>query len=796
MINENSLKKLELMRVLEFAAEYAQSLTAKNKLLNTIPETNVEKVNYLLNQTNEACKILNVYNVSPGFNFDSIKEIADKAKILSVLSMKELLCVKRILSTSRSVYNAFLSIEDESIVLLKQMASMIYVNRTIEEDIDFAILSEDEMNDRASEELYRIRTAIRKTNDEVKQKLSSYLHSQTMGKYLQDSLITMREQRYVIPVKTEYKANVPGLIHDQSASGATVFIEPMAIVNLNNKLKELFMAEREEIERILQRFTQEISPFAGRLEENECLLADLDAVFSKAKYANEIKGTLPNINDRGFINLKNARHPLIDKTKVVPISVRLGDGYNILLITGPNTGGKTVSLKTVGLFSLMAGCGMMLPCYDESEISVFEDIFCDIGDEQSIEQSLSTFSGHITNISKIVKSLSNKTLVLLDEIGAGTEPNEGAAIALAVTEYILKSNAKAIITTHYSQLKEYSLITPNIENASMEFDPKTFAPTYKLIIGVPGSSNAIEIAARLGLNKDIIQAARGKISDEKISFENVLRQAESIRQEYEKAKDEIELIKASLSEELKKAKNKNEALAKDRENLLYSSKVEAKRIISSAQEEAKELIDEIKEIKKRASFAEEQDLFKARSFAKKIGELKYGIEKDIDKESEEILYGEKIDVNKLNIGDRVYVLPLKNIGTVTEIKKNDKISVKIGKINSFVKATDLYHCVENLPSQTFKPLGRSSVAIKTAIIPKEINLLGKNVDEAIMELDPFIDAARTERYEDVRVIHGMGTGALRAGLHKYFKTDKRIASFRLGKYGEGETGVTIVTLKY
>lgn len=796
MIRTSTLKKLELKKVLEDVAEYSQSVSAKNMILSTLPEVDSNKVKRLLDETDEAVKLINFYNVSPGFNFDSVREIADKAKILSTLSMKELLYVKRILSTSRYVSNAFSGVEDEEIFLLRQYTSMIYCNRSVEESIEFAVISEDEMNDRASDELYRIRTAIRRTNDEIKQKLNSYLHSSSISKYMQDSLITVREQRYVIPVKTEYKSYVPGLIHDQSASGATVFIEPMAIVNLNNKLKELYIDEKNEIERILTEFTSEISKFSDRLKENENILAYLDAVFSKAKYANDTRCTMPIVNDKGYIDIRNGRHPLIEKDKVVPISVRLGSGYNILLITGPNTGGKTVSLKTVGLFVLMAGCGLMLPCSRDSEISVFDNIFCDIGDEQSIEQSLSTFSGHITNISEIVKELSPRTLVLLDEIGAGTEPNEGAALAMAITEFILDSGAKAIITTHYSQLKEYSLITPGIENASMEFDPSTFAPTYKLIIGVPGSSNAIEIASRLGLDKKITEAARSKLSEEKISFENVLRQAESIRQRYEKTNEEIENIRNELAEELKKAKKKNEILAKERENLLFNSKQEAKRIVISAQEKAKELIEEIKDIKKKAAFSGDDELFKARATAKKIGELKYDIEKDIEKENEELLHGPAVDIKKLKPGDKVYVLPLKSTGVVADIKKGDQVTVKIGKITSYLKPGDLYTCIDDQQKAPEKVSVKSNILIKTVAVPKEINLLGKNVDEAIIEVDPFIDRAIAEKYDEVRIIHGMGTGALRAGLHKYFKTDKRIASFRLGKYGEGESGVTILTLKH
>ncbi|MEG2086334.1 MAG: endonuclease MutS2, partial [Clostridia bacterium] len=551
MINSLAIKKLELVSVLKEASTYTQSISASEALMSLQPSSDYEKVNFLLAQTNEAKRLINYYGICPGFNFDTIIQVADKAKILSTLTMGELLRVKRMLSTARSVYSSFQSIDDSSIILLPNLASGIYFNKQIEEDIDYAIISEDEMNDRASEELYKIRNAIRKTNDEVKTKLAGYLHSSEMSKYLQDVIITMRQDRYVIPVKSEYRSMVSGLIHDQSASGATVFIEPMAIVTLNNKLKELMISERAEIEHILSEFTKQISCFAKELIANEAILVELDVVYAKAKYGDSIKATMPFVNNYGYINIKFGRHPLIDKNKIVPISVHIGDGFNVLLITGPNTGGKTVSLKTVGLFSLMASCGMMLPCHDESTISIFENIFCDIGDEQSIEQSLSTFSGHINNISKIMENLTDKTLVLIDEVGAGTEPNEGAALALAITEHILKSGSKAILTTHFSQLKEFSMITPNIENASMEFDPVTFAPTYKLIIGVPGSSNAIEIAKRLGLNEEIITSARGKLSEEKVAFENVLRQAESIRQDYEKAKSDVDKLKEELVFEVK-----------------------------------------------------------------------------------------------------------------------------------------------------------------------------------------------------------------------------------------------------
>ncbi len=793
MINENSIKKLELRTVLNMAAEFAQSASAKELLLSLEPTQDRERAEYLLAETSEAVKLINYYNVYPSFGFDSVRECADKAKILSTLSLGELLCVRRMLRTSREVRASMASVSDESLIYLPAQAAGLYTNKNLEEDLDFAIISEDEINDRASDELYRIRTAIRKANDEIKNKLNAFVHSPSMAKYLQDAIITVRSDRYVIPVKAEYKSMVGGMIHDQSASGATYFIEPTVVVNLNNKIKELSIEEKKEIDNILRDFTKRISGFAGDLIKNEYILAELDCIFAKARFASEIKAVRPIISKDGSVNLICARHPLIDKSKVVPVSVKLGGEYKILLITGPNTGGKTVSLKTIGLFSLMAACGMLLPCYDESVIGIYDNIFCDVGDEQSIEQNLSTFSGHIKNIASIIKQLTPKTLVLIDEVGAGTEPNEGAALALAITEYIKNSGTYAVITTHYSELKEYAMITPGIENASMEFNPETFAPTYKLIVGIPGSSNAIEIAKRLGLDESVIDSARTRVGAEKANFENVLRRAETLRQQYEATSEEIERTKAELQAELQKAKNKNELLKAEREKLLYNSKVEAKLIISKAQSEAKELLDEIKGIRNKAAAVEEKEVFKARTLAKKIGEMKYDIEKETDES--DVVTGEKINIDKLKVGDLVYVEKLKNKGTVVAIdKKTRKVSVKVGKMNTVVSCDELYECAEVQPEK--KQVNKASkVKLSDVSMSNEINLLGKNVDEAIMEVDPFIDMALRSGLHELRIIHGMGTGALRAGLHKYFKTDKRIKEFRLGRYGEGESGVTILTLK-
>ena len=663
-------QKLQLDNILQQVAKHAISDVAKNKILTALPSNEIDVVRHLLSETAEACRNISVYNINPEFSFDSVKDIAYKAKILSTLSMSELLKVMRILRISRLVASALTSVNDEKITILPNMASGIFCDKKLEDDIDFAILNEDMMNDRASSHLYSLRQSIKKANEDVKTKLQNYIKSAQYQKYLQDTIITVRDDRYVIPVKQEYRGNINGLIHDVSSSGATVFIEPIEIVNLNNQIKILLKEEAIEIDRILREFTARVSEIYNQLIQNENIVSNLDVIYARAHYANEIKGTLPKVNTNGYINIKKGRHPLLDKNKVVPVSITLGKDFDVLVVTGPNTGGKTVSLKTVGLFVLMAGCGLFLPCEDESDISLFDEIFCDIGDEQSIEQSLSTFSGHMTNIADILTKITSKSLILFDELGAGTEPNEGAALALAITEYILTIKSKAIITTHYTQLKEFSLVTDRIENASMEFDLTTFAPTYKLVVGVPGSSNALQIAARLGLDKNIIENAKSKLSQEKVSFENVLQSAERLRQKYENTNEEIASIKQQLSKELDAVKNQNKILANEREQLLKNSKTEvtnasiasscdAKRIIQETTEESKQLLNELKSLINKYN-ADESILFELRSKIKTFNNKKY----DTD-DNKIVDFSKPLQFNAVNVGDSVFVKKLNAVGKVS-----------------------------------------------------------------------------------------------------------------------------------
>lgn len=782
-------KKLELDAILTSVAAHAVSDVAKRQIINTEPSNDIAVVRRLLEETSEARRNISVYNIIPEFSFDSVAVIADKAKILSTLSMAELLCVMRLLRVSRLVMSALTSVDDESITILPCMARGIFCDRKLEDDIDFAILSEDMMNDRASSHLYSIRQSIKRANEEVKNKLQQYIKSAQYQKYLQDAIITVREDRYVIPVKQEYRGYIKGLVHDVSGSGATLFVEPVEIVNLNNQIKILLKEEAAEIDRILREFTARVGEISGALVENEKIVASLDAIYARAHYADEIRGTVPKINARGYINIKKGRHPLIDKNKVVPVSISLGKTFDILVVTGPNTGGKTVSLKSVGLFVLMAGCGLFLPCEEESEISLFDEIYCDIGDEQSIEQSLSTFSGHMTNIADILKNITPNSLILFDELGAGTEPNEGAALALAITEYILAVKAKAIITTHYTQLKEFSLVTDRVENASMEFDLTTFAPTYKLVVGVPGSSNAIQIAKRLGIGDDIIENAKSKLSAEKISFENVLQRAEKLRQQYENTNEEIAEMKRSLAKELEAAKNQNKILASEREQLLKNSKAEAKRIVQETTEESKRLLDELKKIIRRYN-ADESILFELRSKIKKFGDKKYENDENIPN------FSRPIEFDSIKVGDYVFVKKLNATGKV--LSKNGskkKLEVAVGAMKISASANDLAKALK-----TAEDIGQTkTVSVKTNIAAKtltnEINLIGQTVDEALVNLDAFIDSCLVASINEIRIIHGRGTGALMKGVQDHLKKHAHVAEFRLGAYGEGDRGVTIAKLK-
>lgn len=795
MINEKTLKKLQYADILRQISAFSVSSIAKGKVENLLPADSFDEAKRLVEETKQAFELFQ-YETSFDLSVDDVKDACALARVGSCLSMGQCLQIMRTLCTARNLQTALFVDYGVDTSMLRAIACRLFNDKTLEDDIDFAILSEDEMNDKASADLFAIRKKIRAINADIKAKLQSYTKNGETAKYMQDAIVTMRGDRYVIPVKAEYKGYVNGIVHDQSATGATLFVEPMAIVQLNNALREATLEEKAEIQRILQAFTDRISPFSARIADSQDAISDIDVIFSKVKYAIKNKCTLPLMNDEGYINLKKARHPLLDKTKVVPVSVEMGHDYDIIVITGPNTGGKTVTLKTVGLMTAMAMTGLFVPCAEESGVSYFDDIFCDIGDEQSIEQNLSTFSGHITNLRDILDVCGKGDLVLIDEVGAGTEPNEGTALALAVTDFLRRSGAKAVITTHYEKLKEYSLATDRVQNASMEFDLATLAPTYRLIMGVPGSSNALAIAGKLGMRSDVIEFARQNVSKEKMEFENALNRADEIRKDYEQRLAELDEQKKALQAELARQTKLNDTLQTEREKLLESSRKEARKIVDKAREDAQEIVAELKDILSKETVTD-KDLFQARAAAKKINEIKLP---EQDNAEEIVFTGDKADYLTMKTGDVLYSQKLKMQVRVEQIKSPTKITVRAGNITTIVTADDLYHSVVEQNKRVVKNRQQHTSGAHTQINTErsarnEINVIGQTVDEAVVNVDAFIDQAVRSGLSKVWVIHGMGTGRLRAGLHNHFRHHPNVKEFRLGTYGEGESGVTVVTLK-
>ncbi len=795
MINEKTLKKLQYADILRQISAFSVSSIAKGKVENLLPADSFDEAKRLVEETKQAFDLFQ-YETSFDLSVDDVKDACALARVGSCLSMGQCLQIMRTLRTARNLQTALFVDYGVDTSMLRAIACRLFNDKTLEDDIDFAILSEDEMNDKASADLFAIRKKIRAINADIKAKLQSYTKNGETAKYMQDAIVTMRGDRYVIPVKAEYKGYVNGIVHDQSATGATLFVEPMAIVQLNNALREATLEEKAEIQRILQAFTDRISPFSVRIADSQDAISDIDVIFSKVKYAIENKCTLPLMNDEGYINLKKARHPLLDKTKVVPVSVEMGRDYDIIVITGPNTGGKTVTLKTVGLMTAMAMTGLFVPCAEESGVSYFDDIFCDIGDEQSIEQNLSTFSGHITNLRDILDVCGKGDLVLIDEVGAGTEPNEGTALALAVTDFLRRSGAKAVITTHYEKLKEYSLATDRVQNASMEFDLATLAPTYRLIMGVPGSSNALAIAGKLGMRSDVIEFARQNVSKEKMEFENALNRADEIRKDYEQRLAELDEQKKALQAELARQTKLNDTLQTERDKLLESSRKEARKIVDKAREDAQEIVAELKDILSKKTVTD-KDLFQARAAAKKINEIKLP---EQDNAEEIVFTGDKADYLTMKTGDVLYSQKLKMQVRVEQIKSPTKITVRAGNITTIVTADDLYHSVVEQNKRVVKNRQQRTSGAHTQINTErsarnEINVIGQTVDEAVVNVDAFIDQAVRSGLSKVWVIHGMGTGRLRAGLHDHFRHHPNVKEFRLGTYGEGESGVTVVTLK-
>ncbi len=679
MFDQKSLNTLEYPKILERLAAFAQSQGGKQKARDLVPYENVTDALHALDETAEADRVLFEYSLSPSFAVDDIAEILTKAKKGATLAIPDIMKVGRSLRVSRRLKYTIDKVKDCPI--LADMAMGLFENEFLEKKIFDAFLSETEVADNASNELRAIRIRIRKLNDNVRSKLQLFITSPKYSKYLQDNIITVRGDRYVIPVKSDCKGTIPGLVHDQSASGSTLFVEPMQIVELNNELKVELVNEQLEIEKILRDFSNQIEGCADGITYSYNTIVDMDMVFAKAQLAREYKATKPELNEDGVINIRAGRHPLIDGKKVVPVSLALAKDEKMLLITGPNTGGKTVTLKLVGLFTLMAMSGLFVPA-KSANLSVFDGVYSDIGDEQSIEQSLSTFSSHIKNTIGILSVVTDKSLVLFDELGAGTDPGEGAALAVSIAEYLLKVGAKAFITSHFNDLKEFSLVTKGVVAASMEFDSNTFCPTYKLVMGAIGSSNALAIAKKLGLSDEIIDNAKSKISVEKRQFDNVLTAAEKTRMKAAELVNEASIDRENAAKALKDAEIEKKRIEEKREKLDESIRKETKRLIENSVEEANDVLGKIKEILNKPQ-VEDKDLFEARKLKKQLENMSADYEK-------EAVVEDVRDDSPLKIGDNVYVKSLQKKGKLLSVNKRGEAQVSFGKLSVKVKKDDFY----------------------------------------------------------------------------------------------------------
>lgn len=780
-MNERTLRTLEYDKILEKAAAFAYSKNAKEAVKNIKPFTDAEDIKRALNETEEADIILFEHAINPSLNFDDVTQAIERAEILSMLSMGELLRIERVLRVARALQGQILNVPDERIVLLKQKASEIFTDKRLEDDIDKSIISDTEMSDNASTNLKNIRGKMKKIAENIKSKLLNYVNGSAYSKYMQDNIITVRNDRYVVPLKSEYKGMIPGLIHDQSASGATLYVEPMVIVELNNDLKTCMLEEAAEIDKILRAFTVRVGNEAEAIKSTFEIITDLDVIFAKAQYANATKSVKPVINKSGRIDIRKGRHPLIPAEKVVANDVRVGSDFNLLLITGPNTGGKTVCLKLTGLLVIMAMSGFFVPAL-YADIAVFDNVFCDIGDEQSIEQNLSTFSSHMKNTVNIINALTENTLVLFDELGAGTDPTEGAGLALNISRYVLSKGAKGVITTHYNELKEYAVVTDGVQNASMDFDPTTYSPTYKLIIGAPGASNALLIAEKLGLKKEIIDATRNGISGDKFEFENVLLSLEKSRKEAEVMLDEARKAKEKAQEELSAAEKEKEKLFAQRERLNVSVKKETKRLVDEAMDEANDIIQELRAL---LDDPDESTIFRAQKLRKSLKKYVINEENEFKGMSEE-------EDGDIAVGDRVLVISLNSEGEVAKLNPvKGEAKVKLGKIETNVKLDNLRRLKKTAKKAEKIKTAPTKMTLYNEQVSPEINLIGMNSEEALYALEEYIDKCLRVHLGEIRIIHGYGEGILRKAVQNYLKGRKEIVSFRDGNFSEGGKGVTI-----
>lgn len=792
-MNEKALRILEYPKIIDMLTGYASSPMGKDLCRNLMPSSDLSEILKGQMETSDALsRILKKGSLS----FSGIRDIRGsllRLKVGSTIGMPELLNIAATLDVALRVKSyGRRDSEDTDTDSLDGMFALIEPLSNLNHEIRRCIIDEETMADDASPALKSIRRQIRLTNDRIHSQLSSMVSSQNIGSKLQDNLVTMRNGRYCLPVKAEYRSQVQGMIHDQSSTGSTLFIEPMAIVKLNNDLRELDVKEKEEIERILDTLSELAGESAVMLEQDIAVLTRLDFIFAKASLSKTYNGSEPVFNENGYINIKKGRHPLLDRRKVVPIDLTMGKDYHMLIVTGPNTGGKTVSLKTVGLFTLMGQAGLHIPAFDHSELAVFEDVFADIGDEQSIEQSLSTFSSHMTNIVKILEEASFRTLVLFDELCAGTDPTEGAALAIAILKNLLNRRVTTMATTHYSELKVFALSTDGVCNACCEFDVATLSPTYRLLIGIPGKSNAFAISGKLGLPAYIIEDARKNIDVQEQNFEELLANLETSRATIEKEQEEITAYKAEIETLKKRLEEKRDNLSRQKERILNEANEKAQTILQEAKDYADQTIRTMNKLSQAGGVdmkAMEQERARLRDKLNQSASSKKAAPAKKNKH---------YTASDFKQGDSVHVLSLDLKGTVvSQPNSKGELTIQMGILKSRIHFSDLEPIDEEVVSTpVINKTGSGKIKMnKSANISTSINLIGETVDEAMIDLDKYLDDAYLAHIPSVTIIHGRGTGALRKAVHEKLRKSKYVKSYRLGTFGEGETGVTIVEFK-
>ena len=795
VMNEKVLQTLEYNKIIDKLTEFAGSALAKEMCRNLQPSTDLYEIQALQKETSDA--LSRIYQKG-AVSFRGVRDIRGSIKRLeigAIIGINELLSICSLLEVCSKVKAYSRNDRDPDFEdSLEAMFQALQPLTPVSSEIRRCIASEEELNDDASPALFKIRRSMRQINDKVHAQLQTMVNGSART-YLQDAVVTMRNGRYCIPVKAEHRGQIPGMIHDQSSTGSTLFVEPMAVIKLNNDLRELELKEEKEIEMILATLSARCGEETEALRDDLDLLTKLDFIFARAQLSRSMNGTQPDFNEEGRILIKKGRHPLLDKKKVVPIDIQLGKDFELLIITGPNTGGKTVSLKTVGLFTLMGQAGLHIPAFDHSELSVFHEVFADIGDEQSIEQSLSTFSAHMTNTVSILKEADDRSLVLFDELGAGTDPTEGAALAIAILSNLHRRGSRVMATTHYSELKVFALSTPGVENGCCEFDVETLRPTYRLLIGVPGKSNAFAISQKLGLSQDIIEEAKTHLTKQDEDFEDLLADLEQKRVTIEQERDQINSYKEEIRELKQRLESKQEKLDLSRDKILREANEQARNILQEAKDYADTTIRNFQKYGKAAGVSA-KDMEKERG---KLREKMSTVDKKLSAKNAAPKKSHKqLTAKDLHIGDSIKVLSLNLKGTVSTLPDaKGNLFVQMGILHSQVNIRDLEKLDDTvITGGNFSKTGSGKIKMsKSASVSTEINLLGKTVDEAIMELDKYLDDAYIAHLPSVRIVHGKGTGALRKGVHNYLRRQKHVKSYRLGEFGEGDAGVTIVEFK-